>query len=364
MQNQVTDYRFTSHGPDASTTPVKTGRVRTYKGAYISVTSLCNTDVCTYCYARDQKTESHTMSIELFREILDRLQEVSDFPEVYLVGGEPTVLSQLDQYLAEIERRNWTTTIYTNGGFNAKRRDMMLASPAVRRIVFHYDELLFEKFKWLRPRWEDNLRAMGTTCETSINGVIDGPDFPLVELVDLAADHGAALTWIFATPTSGGTPFLGLGQMRELGPVVQRMLLHALERGVKTSPDLPIPLCIFEPDFLQEHGERFALIRRCQPFAYFHVDGRVSYCTAMPLYTAPRPADAEELAQTIERHREHDRQLKQQPSFPECVTCEAHIKQVCQGGCMTYKVYGKESAPKDNRVFVDLSVRPSLNRDA
>jgi hypothetical protein len=39
--------------------------------------------------------------------------------------------------------------------------------------------------------------------------------------------------------------------------------------------------------------------------------GRVSYCTAMPVYTAPRPADAEQLAETIERHREHDRQLEQ-----------------------------------------------------
>jgi hypothetical protein len=31
---------------------------------------------------------------------------------------------------------------------------------------------------------------------------------------------------------------------------------------------------------------------------------------------------------------------------------------------MTYKVYGKTLAPKDDRVFVDLPVRPSPNRDA
>jgi len=62
----------------------------------------------------------------------------------------------------------------------------------------------------------------------------------------------------------------------------------------------------------------------------------------MPVYTAPRPETADQLAEVIERHRYEDRLLKERPSFPDCVTCEYHLKQVCQGGCMTYKVYGEE----------------------
>lgn len=351
MTSQVADYRFTSHGWNAQT-PQQKKRVHTYKGAYVSVTSLCNTDVCTYCYARDQKTEQHTMPLEQFREVLDMLTDISDFPEVYLVGGEPTIIPNLTGYLGEIERRGWTTVVYTNGGFNEKRRDVMLNSPAVTRMSFHYDELLFEKFSWLRKRWEDNLTTMSQKCDTSIIGVIDGPDFPFTELVDLAADHGSSFTWIFSTPTSGGTPFLGLHQMRELGPAVQEMLLHAEARGVQTSPDLPVPLCIFDRDFLQEYAEKFALVRRCKPFAYFHVDGRVSYCTAMPIFTAPRPTSSNELADVIEQHRAKDAELKQRPSFPECVTCEMHLKQKCQGGCMTYKVYQEKE--ESNVVPVDI----------
>ncbi|WP_172383170.1 radical SAM protein [Streptomyces sp. MNP-20] len=351
MTSQVADYRFTSHGWNART-PRQQARVHTYKGAYVSITSLCNTDICTYCYARDQKTEHHTMPLTLFSEVLDMLQDVSDFPEVYLVGGEPTIVPDLPGYIGEIERRGWSTTVYTNGGFNAKRRDVLLASPAVTRMSFHYDELLFDRYAWLRPRWRENLAAMAETCETSVIGVIDGPDFPFTELVDLAAEYGASFTWIFSTPTSGGTPFLGLHEMRELGPAVQRMLLHAEERGVQTSPDLPVPLCIFEPDFLRRYAEKFALVRRCKPFAYFHVDGRVSYCTAMPVFTAPRPQSGAELATVIEAHRAQDTKLKQRPSFPECVTCEMHLKQKCQGGCMTYKVYQEEKP--NNVVAVDI----------
>jgi radical SAM protein with 4Fe4S-binding SPASM domain len=130
------------------------------------------------------------------------------------------------------------------------------------------------------------------------------------------------------------------------------MLVHAEELGVKTSPDLPVPLCIFEPDFLERYAEKLALIRRCQPFAHFHVDGRVSYCTAMPVYTAPRPTSSAELASVIEEHRAQDTKLKQRTSFPECVTCEMHLKQKCQGGCMTYKVYQEKRA--SNAVAVDI----------
>jgi radical SAM protein with 4Fe4S-binding SPASM domain len=282
------------------------------------------------------------MGLDLFEEILDMLQTISDFPEVYLVGGEPTVLKTLHSYLDAIERRGWTATVYTNGGFGRKQRDVLLESRAVARMTFHYDEFLFETYKWLRPRWLENLSAMAANCDTSVIGVIDGPKFPFLDLVDLAAAHEAALTWIFSTPTSGGTPFLGLHEMRALGANVQEMHLRAKSLGVRCAPDLPIPLCIFDPDFLKEFAEEFALVRRCRPFAYFQVDGRVSYCTAMPIFTAPRPSTPEELAQTIELNRSRDVQLKHRPSFPECQTCEYHLKQRCQGGCMTYKVYGEK----------------------
>jgi radical SAM protein with 4Fe4S-binding SPASM domain len=161
-----------------------------------------------------------------------------------------------------------------------------------------------------------------------------------LKLVELAALYDASLTWIFASPTSGNTPYLGLSEMRALGPSVQRMLLRASELGVKCSPDLPIALCIFDPEFLKENAENFALIKQCQPFAYFHVDGKVSYCTAMPIYTSGPPSTSDELANIIKQHRQSDATLKQKPSFPDCVTCEQHLVHICQGGCMTYKVYG------------------------
>jgi radical SAM protein with 4Fe4S-binding SPASM domain len=332
----VADYRFTDQAVGGGK-----ARIATYKGAYVSVTTFCNTDVCSYCYARDQieKTHLRHMPLDLFGQVLDMLDEISDFPEVYLIGGEPTTVPNFGSYLAEIEKRNWHATLYTNGSANEKRLELIKDSAAVNRVVLHYEEYLFETFPWLRKRWEANLRALAGGPEISITGIIDGPEFPFRGFIDLAAEYQAAATWIFSTPTSGGTPYLDLMEMRALREQVQDMLLYALARGVKCSPGLAVPLCVFNPEFVRDHDKDFKLVRKCKPFAYFQVDGRISFCTSMPLYTARRPENADELAATIEYNREQDRLLREKPSFPQCETCDLHLKQVCQGGCLTYKVY-------------------------
>lgn len=336
----VPDYRFATHGMGETSTVRKGGqKLGTYKGAYISITDRCNTDICTYCYARDQQQKHEPMSIDSFRQALDWLAAVSDFPEVSLVGGEPSTVPNIEEFLDEIAGRGWGSTLYTNGAFNGKLRDMFAAHPGLTRVAFHYEDAFFKSYEGFRERWESNLSVLSGAKECSAIFVIDGEDFGYAEPVDMAQRYKLKLTWIFATPSSGHTPYVGLHSMRRAGPRVQEFLLAAEAVGVKTSPDLPVPLCIFDPDFLTNYRERFALVRRCRPFVYFKTDLSVQFCTAMPAYSAARPENAEGLAETIVRHRVADQMLKQKPSFPECVDCDQHLSKTCQGGCMTYKVY-------------------------
>ena len=340
MTQLTPDYRFSTHGMgESASTRVPGQKIKTYKGAYISITDRCNTDICSYCYARDQQGDMRPMPIDDFSRALDWLSTVSDFPEVYLVGGEPSTVPNIEEFLDEVAARNWAATLYTNGAFNTRLRDMFTAHPGLARVAFHYEEAFFKTYKNFRERWEANLDALGRTKECSVIFVINGQDFDYEEPLAMAKKYGLKVTWIFATPSSGHTPYVGLHSMRKAGPRVQEFLLAADAGGIKTSPDLPVPLCIFDNDFLDQYRERFALVRRCRPFVYFKTDLSVQFCTAMPAYSAPRPADAEELADVITRHRRADQLLKDKPSFPECVDCEQHLSRMCQGGCMTYKVY-------------------------
>ena len=45
---EVADYRFHTHGMDVEPFVKGNAKVQTYKGAYISITDKCNTDVLSY----------------------------------------------------------------------------------------------------------------------------------------------------------------------------------------------------------------------------------------------------------------------------------------------------------------------------
>jgi hypothetical protein len=45
----------------------------------------------------------------------------------------------------------------------------------------------------------------------------------------------------------------------------------------------------------------------------------------------------------IVANRAADAELKRVPSFEDCPDCKHHLSGMCQGGCMTYKVYADRS---------------------
>lgn len=333
------DYRFKTHGMDERPLGIKgSGKVDTYKGAYISITNTCNTDVCGYCYARSEAKKA-PMSYENFITALDWLGEISDFPEVYLVGGEPSLHPELIRFLDAVESRSWKATLYTNGTFNPSRCSELVNHGGLNRVAFHYENSFFKYYPKYRQILEANLEALTKTKECSLLFVISKPNFDPTELLELARKYKLAITWVFAAPSSGKTPFMDLHAMRRAGANLQSFLLKCLENGIETAPDLPVPLCVFEPDFLNEYKDTFKLMRRCRPFGYLKSDLSSQFCTAMPIYSAPRPNNSQDLLKIIQQYREADLQLKSKPSFPECIDCKHHLDKTCQGGCMTYKVY-------------------------
>lgn len=337
---EVADYRFHTHGMDVEPFVKGNAKVQTYKGAYISITDKCNTDICTYCYARDQQSgHKAPMSLSDFRRALDMLGEISDFPEVYLVGGEPSTVPNILEFLDAVAEKKWGATLYTNGAFGDRLRDAFAGHPGLQRVALHFEQAFFDSYDNFEKRWIENIRVLSRTKECSLLFVAVGADFDYARPLDLAEEFGLKLTWVFAAPSSGRTPFVGLPTMRAAGPRLEQFLLEAEARGVKTAPDLPTPLCVFRPEFLEAYRDRFALVRKCRPFVYFRRDLSMQSCTAMPCRSAPAPKNADALRATIETHRVADMELKRQTSFPDCAGCKHHIEGTCQGGCMTYKVY-------------------------
>jgi hypothetical protein len=336
---EKTDYRFRTHGmTPSSALPNVSGKLKTYKGAYISITNKCNTDVCEYCYARAED-KKEPMSLENFLTAVNWLDEISDFPEVYFVGGEPSTHPKFIDFLDILGARGWGSTLYTNGAFDRNRCHKFASHPGLLRVAFHYEDVFFEQFANYRERLLYNMEVLGREKEGSLIFIISDRDFQYEEQLHLAKTYNLAITWIFAAPTSGNTPYIGLKSMKEWGPRLQQFLIECHEAGISTSPDLPVPLCVFDEEFRDKYTETFSLVRRCRPFVYFKSDLSTQFCTALPAFSSERPADSQGLLETIKGYREVDTQLKKKISFPECEDCEHHVKNICQGGCMSYKTY-------------------------
>jgi hypothetical protein len=176
MTTLAADYRFSTHGMGEFVNARTPGqKIETYKGAYISITDRCNTDICTYCYARDQQADLKPMPIEDFRRALNWLGTISDFPEVYLVGGEP----RPSEHRA-VPRRSCGAEL--DGDAVHQRRVQRKAARHVRRPsgprrVASTTKKPFQAYNNFRERWEANLELLGRTKECSVIFVINGEEF-------------------------------------------------------------------------------------------------------------------------------------------------------------------------------------------
>lgn len=309
----------------------------TYKGAYVSLTYKCNTDICPYCYARGQKIK-RTMDIRDFKKVIKWLKQVSDIPEIYLVGGEPTVLPNLKDYLNIIKEEKMKTVIYTNGSFNRKTRKLLSNFSVVKLIVFHYEPLHFRKIKGHKKRFMSNIAYLSKNKKLNLLFVIDKINFAYKIPLGIAEKYDLDLGWIFSTPTSGKTHYLSLKQIKLIGRKTEKFLLEAKKKNVKTYPDLTIPLCLFSDKFFAKYRDQFKLLKKCLPFIYFKPDLSTQFCTAMPQFSSKPIKNVERLRTMIKKYRKIRKKYETFPSFKECINCDLHGI-LCQGGCLTYKLY-------------------------
>jgi len=220
----------------------------------------------------------------------------------------------------------------------------MADHPGLKRMSIHYEETFFEKIPEYQEQLSYNLSVLGEKKECSLALIIGKPDFDFEKPLQLAKNHNLALSWIFATPTAGNTPYIGLERMCELGPILQEFLLTCLDSNIETTPALPVPLCMFDKNFFESYQNDLHLIRKCRPFVYFKADLSTQYCSSMPYFSTPCLNNADDLRETILKYREFDLKLKEQETFSECEECLPNLKDLCQGGCMMYKLY---SDPKN-----------------
>jgi radical SAM protein with 4Fe4S-binding SPASM domain len=313
------------------------GKLYPYKGAIFSLTYECNTDICEYCYARHQRILG-TMKPEQFANMLTWISEITDFRRIHFLGGEPTTIPHLKEYYDIALQFNFNIILYTNGKYSPAIGELLRTHPASECIVFHYEPLHFERFEGFKEMFLNNINNLYGSKDLGIIYMIHQTDFEYAELLDIAQNYDMQVRWMIATVIPGYVNYLTLDQLKSMRPKLQHFLRQTLDRKLRSIVDMAVPLCIFDEDFVLQHGQELKLIKMCSPFVYVKPDLSTQYCSQIAKYRSPPLKSTEDLRNVIVSNRKHLLEIRKKIPFKECESCRLY-NLICQGGCHDYKFY-------------------------
>lgn len=106
------------------------GLVRTLRKAYLEITNVCNLS-CDFCPGT--RRPAAFLSPEDFNTLAARLRPYTQYLYLHLMG-EPLLHPQLDAILARAEALGFHVMLTTNGTLLGQRQNLLLSSPAVKKI--------------------------------------------------------------------------------------------------------------------------------------------------------------------------------------------------------------------------------------
>lgn len=124
----------------------------------LAITTNCNKG-CPYCFASQKRSETiddnQTMSLETFKKMLDKIEG----GHVKLIGGEPTMHPQFNEFLDEIVSRGMGVTVISNFLFGEKVREKLIEVSTKTRLGFLINATNLDE-RGLIKKWAKNYNAL------------------------------------------------------------------------------------------------------------------------------------------------------------------------------------------------------------
>ena len=110
--------------------------VEKFNVAWISLTYNCN-NRCNWCYALSNLNENHKKTLKKEHEKpIVKLLSLLDIKRVILIGGEPTIYSNLSKIVEKLTDKGIVTGMVSNG---RKLRDISLEDPSYLEWITRSD---------------------------------------------------------------------------------------------------------------------------------------------------------------------------------------------------------------------------------
>jgi len=325
------------------------------KQVTLALTMNCQLS-CPYCI-------SGTTSQSDFRET--RPQEVAQLfnwmqnqgiKRLGLTGGEPTLYSNFEHFLDQINDRGFELYLATNGlASKASLNAIKRAKPLC--VTMHLTpEVLTSKRRTTYIHNARELKTAGVYVIMRCN-FLNQSDRP-TRYIETAIQAGISeiRTAIPMPRASGGNFFVNLGALKPYGGLLDQLAAAGKKAGVSIHLAKPFPLCFMARETARQFLENGSLAASCPVhFSNYtnniivNTDLRYAACLGLDRLSAKPIVSYKNLARAAAAHRHRIKTLIRQPILAKCNACPLWIGGRCVGGCLSYRESQNISAAESDR---------------
>ncbi|WP_042199102.1 radical SAM protein [Paenibacillus camerounensis] len=312
----------------------------------IRMTSFCNRQ-CNYCFAQDflsEETSDREISIDNLTYILNRLTE-DGIPMVGWQGGEPLLHSRIDEVIALHKQYGIQVMLFTNA---LVPPDVIQSlDGVVEHVLINCNEpstYSAEEWTLFNQNIASFISLKGTgKVALGINVYDSSMDTDFI--IDLSVKHGIKEVRIDMTrPAPSNTnDFIKFSGINQIFALIKQTIMKLERKGISTPHlDCPFPLCTLSEEdkrFVQKYIHDDLKFGACRTGVDITTNAKLSSCfCSVPIRdTGLRKYKNIWHAWLSLEHLENkirwERYTKE-----SCKTCSYHTQQICQGGCLGYKI--------------------------
>ncbi len=335
-----------------------------FNTTWLALTYNCNNS-CKWCYANSNNIkEKQELDSKHEQGIIDLFQDLG-VKRTILIGGEPTIYKNLFGLLNKFNSTNIDVGLVSNG---RKLKDYSFA----RGLKEHGLKGISISFGSYCPEIHDELTGVKGSFNESISGLENARNAginvssntvinknnvnDLEKIIDVFGNKVNSMTWNFCgvclSEDGNNNSILN---PRETAKAFQRVYDYSEKRGIKTKLVTPMPLCVFDENYLKmfkekgivsggpcqlSHGKNFVVeyngnILPCTHFSGFPM---------MNIFKKNKVISGEEFLEEYLDHEKTPFKFRQIVSRLPSEKCDdSSCKEPCTGGCpLIWKIFKPE----------------------
>lgn len=275
------------------------------------------------------------MTNETFLSALDFLQR-SGMTQVRLLGGEPTLHPRITEFLEEIQKRDLSAMVFSNGLMPESVLDYLEKS-VEGRITLMINAAVMENPAEEIQKQRAVLKRLRGKAMLGVN--ITSPSVDLSILLEWAMEFRLSpfIRLGLAHPCHGGeNRYLHPSQYVAVGDRLQHFRKKARQMGISLRYDCGFVPCLFgesEPEALKEIFGEAQFV--CSPIPDILPDGSLIPCYPLGNGFREEKIPAEEGAAEVRVRFSRQLQSFRGPGiYRECESCPFRQAGLCPGGCL------------------------------